>query len=151
MYVLSHSIPVNPQGIEPVLSQEQIWRGLEMKAENAVPFVKDMTQCDLLERVGNIIYRELTFRGAQHRERVTLYAPVQVTFERQDGTGWINNTLSDSEFGLLLTFTFGLTFPGIEENSPAEREHGDSVRGAYVGAVAATLARVRQMVLGGEL
>lgn len=151
MYTLSHAIPVNPPGAEPVLTAAQVWRGLEIKAENAMPFVDGMTQCDVDERDGNVLTRTITFRGTQHREKITLFAPVKVQFERLDGTGWIDNVISESEGGLLLTFTFGISFPGIAEGSPEEQAQGDSMRGAYTGAVAATLNRVRQMVQDGEL
>lgn len=151
MYTLSYAIPINPDGAEPALSREQVWKGLEMKAENAIPFVNGMTQCDVIERDENTILREITFNGAQSREAITLYEPVKVQFERTDGTGWIDNTISDSETGLILSFTFGINFPGIEAGSSEEKSKGDSMRGAYVGAVAATLSRVRQMVAAGEL
>ena len=39
MYTLSVAIDVNPPGVTPRLSQEQVWRGLMIKAENAVLFV----------------------------------------------------------------------------------------------------------------
>lgn len=151
MYALSHAIPVNPDGVEPSLTREQVWRGLEMKAENAIPFVNGMSQCDVLEREANTITRVVTFKGSQHKEFITLFEPVKVQFERMDGTGWIDNTLSDSDDGLLLTFTFGVTFPGIEENTPEEQAFGENMKGAYVGAINATLTRVRQMVKDGEL
>ena len=151
MYALSHAIPVNPEGAEPKLTREQVWRGLEMKADNAIPFVNGMSQCDVLERDGNTLTRVVTFRGTQHKEHITMFEPIQVNFDRMDGTGWITNTISDSEFGLLLTFTFGITFPGIAEGTPEEQEHGDNMRGAYTGAVAATLDRVRQMARDGEV
>jgi hypothetical protein len=151
MYTLSHTIPVNPPGAEPTLNVDQVWRGLELKAENAIPFVNGMTRCDVLERTGNTITRVVTFKGSDHKEFITLFKPVKVQFERMDGTGWIDNTLSESENGLLLTFTFGVTFPGIAENTDAERAQGDTMRGAYIGAVEATLSRVRQMVTDGEL
>ena len=151
MYALSHAIPVNPEGVEPKLTREQVWRGLELKAENAIPFVNGMSQCDVLERDGNTLTRVVTFKGSQHKEHITLFEPIQVNFDRMDGTGWITNTISESEFGLLLTFTFGITFPGIAEDTPEEKAHGDGMRGAYTGAVAATLDRVRQMVGAGEI
>lgn len=151
MYTLSYATQINPEGVEPVLTREQVWKGLEMKAENALPFVNGMTQCDMIERKDNTILREVTFAGGQSKEFITLYEPVKVQFERLDGTGWIDNTVSESDFGLLLTFTFGIRFPGIAENTPEEQAKGDSMRGAYVGAVAATLARVRQMVADGEI
>lgn len=151
MYTLSHTIPINPDGVEPKLTREQVWRGLEMKAENALPFVNGMTQCDLIERTENTIKREVTFVGAQSQEFITLYPPVKVQFERLDGTGWIDNVISDSEYGLLLTFSFGILFHGIPENTPEEKAKGDSMQGAYTGAVAATLKKVREMVAAGEL
>jgi len=151
MYALSYAIPVNPEGAEPTLTREQVWRGLELKAENAMPFVVGMSQCDVLERTATTLTREVTFRGSQHKERIAFQPPMQVKFVRLDGTGWIDNTISDSAGGLLLTFTFGITFPGVPENTPEEQAHGDTVRGAYIGAVEATLARVRQMARDGEL
>jgi hypothetical protein len=151
MYVLSHTVEVNPDGTEPKLNQDQLWRGLEMKAENALPFVPGMTQCDLIERSGNIILRDVTFAGNSHRERITLHAPVQVHFERVGEQGFIENTISESARGLLLSFTFALDFPGTAPGSPEERTKGDHMRHAYIAAVGATLARVRKMVADHEI
>lgn len=151
MYTLSHAIPVNPEGATPVLTRKQVWRGLEMKAENALPFVPGMEKCEVVEREGNMLLRDVVFAGSAHRERIFLYSPVQVQFERVGEEGFIQNTISDSEDGLWLTFTFGLTFPGTEAGSAAERAKGDEMKHAYIGAVAATLERVRQMVRDGEV
>lgn len=151
MYALSYATLVNPESVEPKLTREQVWRGLELKAENAIPFVNGMSQCDVLERTDTTIDRVVTFRGSQHHEHIVLSEPIQVYFERKDGTGWIYNTISDSDMGLLLTFTFGITFPGVAENTPEEKAHGENMKGAYTGAVTATLSRVRQMVADGEL
>jgi hypothetical protein len=151
MYTLSYAIPVNPPGAEPVLTREQVWRGLEMKAENALPFVPGMSKCEVVERQGNMILRDVTFAGSSHRERILLHRPVQVQFERVGENGFIQNTVSDSEAGLQLAFTFGLNFPGTDPDSDAERAKGDEMKGAYIGAVAATLDRVRQMVRDGEI
>jgi hypothetical protein len=151
MYTLAHTVDVNPSGVTPTLTRAQVWRGLEMKAENALPFVKGMTKCEVLERTGNIILREVVFAGSSHRERITLHAPVQVHFERVGEGGFIENTISDSERGLLLTFTFSLTMPGTESGSAEETANGESMKHAYIGAVAATLDRVRQMARDNEL
>ena len=151
MFALSYAIPVNPDGASPALTREQVWRGLEMKCENALPFVKGMSRCDVIERGDGWLLREVTFAGDSHRERITLHAPVQVHFERVGEGGFIENTISDSANGLMLTFTFGLAFPGTAPGSEAERAKGESMRGAYIGAVDATLARVRQMVTDHEL
>ena len=151
MFTLSHAIPVNPPGVKPEISREQIWRGLEMKVDDALPFVRGMTRCEVVERHDNVVVREVTFAGDSHLEKITLHAPVQVHFERVGEGGFIENTVSDSDQGLQLAFTFGLIFPGAEPGSPEERAKGEGMRGAYIGAVEATLARVRQMVSAGEL
>ncbi|MBX3563576.1 MAG: DUF1857 family protein [Sphingomonas sp.] len=151
MFTLSHAVEVNPAGAEPVLAAEDVWRGLVMKAENALPFVPGMSRCDIIERGENWLLREVEFAGDTHRERISFRAPVQVHFERVGEGGFIENTISSSDHGPLLTFTFGLQFPGIEPGSPAERERGEGMKGAYIGAVAATLSRVREMKRNGEL
>ncbi|HEY0316364.1 MAG TPA: SRPBCC family protein [Sphingomonas sp.] len=151
MYTLSYAIEVNPEGASPRLTAEQVWKGLEMKAENALPFVPGMQKCEVVERKDNTILRDVTFAGDDFREFITLYAPVQVQFERVGSGGFIQNTISESKKGLLLTFTFGLPFPGTEPGSPEEKAKGESMRHAYVGAVGATLKTVREMVGKGEL
>lgn len=150
MYVMSHAIEVNPEGETPTLKQEDVWRGLVMKAENAIAFVPGMTKCDVVERGDDWLLRDVEFNGQSFQERITFRAPVQVHFERVGG-GFIENTISTSGRGLLLAFTFGLLFPGTEPGSPAERDRGASMKGDYIGAVAATLATVRGLMLDGTL
>ena len=151
MFALSFSIEVNPEGASPTLSAEQVWRGLEMKAENALPFVPAMQRCEVVERKDNTLLREITVNGDDFKEFITFYAPVQVQFERVGTGGFIQNTISESELGLLLTFTFALPFPGTAPDSKEEREKGESMRGDYIGAVRATLRTVRELVSTGKL
>ncbi|EJK88113.1 DUF1857 family protein [Rhizobium rhizogenes] len=151
MYTLSYAMEVNPQGASPILNAEQAWRGLEMKAENALPFVPGMSRCEVVERKGNTLLREVTFAGDNFKEFITLHAPVQVQFERVGTGGFIQNTISESDKGLLLTFTFSLPYPGTEPGSPEERAKGESMRQAYVNAVNATLQKVRELVKEGKL
>lgn len=151
MFALANTIPINPEGVQPVLTAEDVWRGLVLKAENALPFVPGMTRCDVVERGPDWLLREVEFNGGSHLERISLRAPVQVHFERVGEDGFIENIISTSDLGLLLTFTFGLSFPGTEPGSDAERAKGEEMKGAYIGAVAATLAKVRQMKSAGEI
>jgi uncharacterized OsmC-like protein len=50
----------------------------------------------------------------------------------------------DANGNLTLTFSFSLTKLGIEEDSEAEKRHFSPMEGAYMGAVASTLAAVRR-------
>jgi hypothetical protein len=154
MYTLSVSVDVNPEGASPRLTQEQVWRGLEMKAENAVLFVPSMKSCEVLERHEGGLLREVVNGPDRFREKITFTPQVEVLFERVgtvENAGWITNVISESEHGLLLTFTFSVTLPGVAPGTPAERQRGEEMRDSYVGAVKATLARVRKLVTEGAL
>ncbi len=61
MYTLSVAVDVNPPGVTLRLSQEQVWRGLMIKAENAVLFVPRM---QVLHRA-RALERRLAARGGQ--------------------------------------------------------------------------------------
>ncbi len=148
MYALSAAIEVNPAGVAPALTADQVWRGLLMKAENALPFVEAMEDCRVLERYDDGLLRRIKLRGVEMKERVTFTPQVEVYFERIDAQGhdgWITNVISEGPTGLLLTFTFALRFPDAEANSKEERERGDAVKASYVGAVASTLQAVRRL------
>ena len=155
MYTISHAIPVNPEGEDCILAQEDVWAGLVTKAENALPFVPGMSKCEVVDRGTengqDWLLRDVAFKGQEFQERILLRAPTQVHFTRVGGGGFIENTISTSDQGLQLAFTFGLVFPGTEAGSAGEREKGESMKGDYIGAVAATLAKVREMKRAGEL
>jgi acetylaranotin biosynthesis cluster protein L len=154
MYTLSVSVDVNPPGATPRLTQEQVWRGLVMKAENAVLFVPRMQACTVLERWSDGLLREVVNDGHRFREKITFAPPVEVLFERvdsEDNAGWITNVISESDHGLLLTFTFAVNLPGAAPGTEEERQKGAAMKESYVGAVKATLARVRQLVGEGKL
>lgn len=154
MYTLSVAVDVNPPGASPVLSQDQVWRGLMIKAENAVLFVPRMQSCTVIERDEHGLLREVVNDGHRFREKISFTPPVEVLFERvgtDDNAGWITNVISESPHGLLLTFTFAVNLPGAAPGSAEERQKGEAMKESYVGAVKATLARVRQLASEGKL
>lgn len=154
MYTLSVAVDVNPPDVTPRLTQDQVWRGLMIKAENAVLFVPRMQSCTVLERWSDGLLREVVNDGRRFREKITFTPPVEVLFERvgtDDNAGWITNVISESAHGLLLTFTFAVNLPGAAPGSAEERAKGEAMRESYVGAVRATLARVRELVGEGKL
>ncbi len=154
MYAVSASVAVNPPGAAPVLTQAQVWHGLVMKADNALPFVAAMESCTVVERYDDGLLREIILRGDRLRERITFTPPVQVHFRRVgDGGpgGWIANLISESSAGLLLTFTFAMQFPGLAAGSETEQRQGEMMKESYIRAVASTLRAVRQLVGEGKL
>ena len=133
---------------QPALTRSDVWKGLVMKANNALPFVPAMTHCKVLNRESeNVFVREIEFRGERCRERVTLTPQQQVRFERLDGSvlGTILNEIEDDAEGLGLRFSFGLKLAGEADGSPAEIAYGETVEKDYLKAVDATLAAIRKM------
>jgi hypothetical protein len=149
MIFVTHQLPVNVPG-EPVLDRKAVWDGLILKANNALPFVPAMTQCEVTQRLSDTIFdRDIEFRGQHMTERITLEEPHRVTFTRIAGPvlGTIANEIEGPEDDLKLRFSFALVVEGVEGGSAAEQEYGDSMTGDYLKAVAATLNAMRRIAV----
>lgn len=154
MIFVSHQLPVNVPG-EPHLDRGNVWDGLVLKANNALPFVPSMTYCEVTQRYSDTVFdRDIDFRGQRFTERITLEAPHRVTFTRIAGPvlGTIANEVAGNEHGadddLALRFTFALVVAGVEGGSAGEKEYADSMTGDYLKAVAATLNAMRRLAEG---
>ena len=148
MYQLSRTVPVNEPGAV-YLSRHDVWTGLMMKAQNALPYVPQMQKCDVLEQGDGWLLRDILLNNVPLRERVTFEPEKRVLFDRVGGVerGRIENIIGEDDQGnLTLTFAFGLTREGIPEGSEAEKKHFAPMEGAYFGAVAATLGAVRRTI-----
>lgn len=147
MINMNRRIPVNVPG-QPELTRADVWAGLVMKADNALPFVPAMTHCEVTKRENEHQFiRQIEFRGEKCHERITLTPQSQVTFERLDGSimGTILNNIEDDDEGLWLRFSFSLSLEGEEDGSPAEVEYGKIVESDYLKAVDATLSAIRKL------
>ncbi len=146
MYKLSRTVPVNEPG-KPFLSRHDVWSGLLMKANNALPYVPMMQKCAVIESGEGWLIRDILLNNVPLRERITFEPETRVVFERVDCSemGRIENTIGEDEKGnLTLTFSFRLSKVGIPSDSPEENQHFAPMEGAYLGAVASTLAAVRR-------
>ena len=160
MIFVTHQLPVNVPG-QPRLSRSQVWDGLVLKANNALPFVPSMTYCEVTERYGDTVFdRDIDFRGERFTERITLERPHRVTFTRIAGPvlGTIVNEIErgateieGAEDDLRLRFSFALVVAGVEGGSAAEQEYADSMTGDYLKAVAATLNAMRRIAEGTQV
>jgi Domain of unknown function (DUF1857) len=154
MIFVSHALPVNVPG-EPHLDRANVWDGLVLKAENALPFVPAMTYCEVTHRHGDTVFdRDIDFRGQRFTERITLEAPHRVTFTRIAGPvlGTIANEIAGNEQGagddLQLRFSFALVVAGVEGGSAEEKAYAESMTGDYLKAVEATLNAMRRLAEG---
>ncbi len=148
MYELSRTVPVNEPG-QPLLSRQDVWSGLIMKANNALPYVPQMKKCEVVQKGTGWLLRDILLGDEPLRERVTFEPERKVVFERVLGNepGRIENVLGEDESGnLTLTFSFSLTRKGLENDPEAEKRHFAPMEGMYLNAVSSTLAAVRRMV-----
>jgi hypothetical protein len=154
MIFVSHALPVNVPD-EPRLGQQQVWDGLVLKANNALPFVPAMTYCEVTRRHSDTVFdRDIDFRGQRFTERITLEAPYRVTFTRIAGPvlGTIANEVESTDDGdLALRFSFALVVTGVAGGSAEEQAYADSMTGDYLQAVAATLNAMRRLAEGAEV
>lgn len=148
MITMSRSIPVNPPGANVKLTREDVWRGLEMKANNALPFVKVIKRCDVIERGENTLLRNIEINGEPFQERITLTPEKQVKFERTEGRilGTIYNDIEEVDGELMLRFSFQLRLTDSPEGGPEEEKHQQEMGDSYLDAVNSTLSAVRRMV-----
>ena len=150
MIFVSHALPANEPG-EPKLSRADVWEGLVLKANNALPFVPSMTYCEVTDRISDTTFdRDIDFRGQRFTERITMEEPHRVTFTRIAGPvlGTIANEIEGDGDDLQLRFSFALVVAGVEGGSAQEQEYADSMTGDYLKAVAATLTAMRRIKSG---
>ncbi|WP_375386030.1 SRPBCC family protein [uncultured Microbacterium sp.] len=146
MIFVSHVLPVNEEGLTR-LSREQVWLGLVMKANNALPFVASMTDCVVTDRRSDTVFdRDIVLRGQPHTERITLQEPVRVVFTRIAGPvlGTIANEIEGTDDDLRLRFSFALVVSDVEPGSAEESRYAEGMTADYLKAVASTLAAVRR-------
>ena len=150
MISMERSVPVNPPGTTSPISRAEVWKGLVLKADNALPFVPQMTHCQVTERLGDHCFiRDIEFRGDKMTEKVTLDAEKSVTFERMAGPvlGTIKNFIDEKNGELSLRFTFNLEVKGVAAGSSDEKDYATRMESAYLGAVDATLGAIRKVHL----
>ncbi len=149
MIYVTKEVPANETSSgQPRLSRSDIWRGLVMKAENALPFVPGMAKCDVVERTPNGLVRDIVFRGEDARERITFHPQKKVVFVRESGNvdGFIVNEVLGGDDDLRLRFSFALQLVDAPSDSSDEREFREIMERDYVKAVEATLGAIRKMV-----
>ncbi len=150
MIYVSHQLPVNEPD-QPHLTRADVWDGLVMKANNALPFVPSMTFCEVVARHSDTVFdRDIDFRGQRFTERITLESPHRVVFTRISGPvlGTIANEIEGTDDALALRFSFALVVAGAPGGSSEEEAYAEGMTGDYLKAVAATLSAMRRIAAG---
>jgi hypothetical protein len=146
MIYVSKEVLANAPG-HPTLTRGEIWKGLVMKADNALPFVPGMAKCDVIERTANGLVRDIVFRGEDARERITFYPEEKVVFLRLSGNadGFIVNEILGDRGDMRVRFSFELQLVDGLSDIAKERKLGVLMERDYLKAVDATLAAIRKM------
>lgn len=147
MIYVDRALPINVEG-EPALTRDQVWEGLVLKANNALPFVPAMTECEVTNRIDDHTFdRDIVFRGGHFSERITLQPPQRVVFTRTAGPvlGTITNEIEEADGEWLLRFSFSLVVLDIVPGSPEEKRYADEMTNDYLKAVDATLTAIRRV------
>lgn len=150
MIFVTKAIPVNEPG-EPRLTRSDVWEGLVRKANNALPFVPAISDCEVTDRYDDGSFdRDVRVRGDDFRERVTLEQPHRVVFTRLAGPvlGTIANEVEGENEDLRLRFSFALVVMGAPGGSEAERTFADTMTGDYLQGVVGTLTALRRIAKG---
>lgn len=147
MIYVSKEVRANGEVGQPHLSRSDIWKGLVMKATNALPFVPGMEKCDVIARTDHGLLRDILFRGADARERVTFHPERKIVFVRESGNvdGFIVNEIIGEADDLRLRFSFAFQLVDSASESPEENEYRAVMERDYVQAVDATLGAIRKM------
>ncbi|KAJ7752447.1 DUF1857-domain-containing protein [Mycena maculata] len=148
-YSFAVTRPVNPPGAEPVLTEEQVWKGLEHKAHDPAGFVPLITSNKTISEEGNKLVREVTMGTTVITENIEMHAPAIVYFEMSTGIR-ITNVVSHGPAGeLLLTYCFANGIPGVPADKP--RPSAEELNATIGKAVDRSIAIVRQMLSEGKL
>lgn len=156
MFTVDKSVAVNAnlKPGDPVLTRDQIWEGLLMKAYDAKPFVHLMTKCDVTSEFENGIERDIIFRDMVLTERLIFHPKRQVEFLRTKGIelGTITNEIVEDRTGALhVRFAFSLERADMKPGSPEENEFAAGYAQGYLVSVQKTIDTIRNLVRAGRL
>ncbi len=151
-----HLIQVNDPLVPLIdpLTREQVWRGLQLKAENPLLFVYALDGFEVLGRDGESIARKLQFGQVVIRDRITFMPPDRIRQEIEASGDVPGATLlttietPDSE-QLFVRFDYE-TRPAAGAPPDDENLQG-FVKQAYVEADRDTIRTIRRLVAEGTL
>jgi len=155
---------INPSGTTPVLTRDQIWRGLQRKVRRAQDFVPVIEDCEVLEErttdgVPEVVrlahFKAMGDRPPTKVEEVCRsFYPTKIDFVQPSGAV-ITNTVSDgpglTEHDYNMTYTFEWRFPDVAEgSSEAQKLAEQKVKEAQM-AVHSSIVAMRKMAVANEL
>ncbi|KAE8381749.1 hypothetical protein BDV26DRAFT_289177 [Aspergillus bertholletiae] len=161
---IAYTEPVNDSSDPslPVLTQEQVWTGLKLKARRPQDFIPSLDDSRVLEERddGTYIVREAHVAASLHespnagkwtREECQLHAPVRTYFTLPGGSTVENIVSVGPDQNLYLTFTYEWKFANIEPGTSEAEKAKDAHMSIAMSSVQGTLRTLRRMAEGGTL
>jgi len=141
-----HLIAVNDPD-NPLLTRQQVWRGLLQRMENPLPFLPGLEACAILERHADHLVRELDFGAVRIRDRVTWAEAHWVRFAIEPGAehagGSLTITIEEPEAGsLFLRFAYVTHGAGSEDEA-----YGETIKAAYCQSDIDCLRTIRALAV----
>ncbi|KAH7374168.1 hypothetical protein BKA64DRAFT_688810 [Cadophora sp. MPI-SDFR-AT-0126] len=151
---------INPPGVTPVLTLDQMWRGLVYKSREPQKFVAAVEHRDIVSEHDNGLTRIEYFKPGlgPPAGKVTgdceYWAPHRTTFSVRGSGEVVINIIStdlDDPSILYLTFCIDWPHPAIQAGSSEETEMFAKRQGMIKQIVRQTIDVIREMVKSGEL
>lgn len=146
----AYTEPINPPGAEPVLTLEQVWKGLQRKVRSPTEFAPAIESCEVVSEEGDVVTRTIQFKpnwgpGGKVTEVCTSYYPTQILFDWDSGDR-VSNIVSVGPSGeptdMFLTYVFNLKNPKDDRESNAK---------VAKSAVSGSIAKIRQLAKDGQI
>ncbi|KIH89817.1 hypothetical protein SPBR_01081 [Sporothrix brasiliensis 5110] len=159
---LAHTVPVNPPGATPVLSEAQVFAGFQRKIRQPGEFVPAIAASEVLSDADGVVKRKVTFKAAPNADHPTQvvevcteHAPHRVDYALDNGST-VLNLISTGSSGnaddLYVTYAFAWKHPeslavGSAEYSETEARH----KAVAKLAVESSIATTRRLVSEGAI
>ncbi|KAM3419193.1 hypothetical protein BST61_g5137 [Cercospora zeina] len=157
---VAYTEAINPAEAKPKLTQEQVWKGLQIKIREAQRFVPIIVSCEVVEEQENEVVRVAAFKDREGipahevREVCKSYYPAKVDFHQPDGaiiTNTISHGAGQDGADLFMTYTFEWRHYEVDEGSEQHKTLLQQHRQGAQMAVSKSLEAMRQMASNGEL
>ncbi|CAK7563597.1 MAG: hypothetical protein SEPTF4163_001467 [Sporothrix epigloea] len=157
---LAHTVPVNPVGVTPVLTEAQVFAGFQRKIRRPQDFVPAIAECKVLSDEAGVVKREVHFKqmGGNHPHKAsevcTELPPHRVDFEMDNGSTVLNIVSAGSSgepTDLYVTYVFAWKHPDLTVGSPAYREAEADHKATAKMAVESSIATTRRLVSAGDI
>ncbi len=144
--------PLNP--LLTLLTREQVWQGLVLRARSPEAFVLGLDKANILSDSGEVLERELQFGAARIRDTVTLTPHEQVRYETHatatHAGGSLTMLIEQSEDErMFIRFIYDTTMENADPNG--DTRYAEIVRSAYREADIDTVKTIRELAATGRL